>query len=70
MSIEGEIMKNKTCRLIEEVMKEVKTPLHLNEISRKVNKTRYACYSAIHLEEGKTFKKIKPATYYLIGDSK
>ena len=59
-------MRNKTARMIEKAIKKEKKPLHLVEISQLIKKTREACYTAIHLEEGKTFEKTKPATYGLI----
>ena len=61
-------MKNKTGRKIEELMKEVRRPLHLKELAKMIGKTRYACYTAIHQEEGTTFKKVDKATYYLMED--
>jgi len=58
-------MRNTTARKIEEIMKKENRPLHLKEISQIIGKTRQACYTSIHLEEGTTFEKVKPATYFL-----
>ena len=58
-------MINKTGRDIEELMKKTGRPMHLKEIKEQLHKTRESCYTAIHIEEGSTFVKTAPATYYI-----